>query len=107
MINCHRGFIHLVIYLDKIYAEDGAVDDFSQVRSFKNELKKVTFQIFWMPKNMKLVGNLVKFEPIIKILVKILEILVNSTSTLRLWSPSANINREVGSTKDVVLVTSI
>jgi hypothetical protein len=60
-----------------------------------------------MTKNVDFMGNFVKLEPIFRILVKILEIWVHNTSTIRILSPSAKIYEEVGSAKDVVMVIGI
>ena len=76
----------------KVYSEDGAGNEFIFLESFKNELLMVPFKILGVAENVELVGNFVKFEPILKIFVKILEIWADQASAIIFLSPSAEIN---------------
>jgi hypothetical protein len=59
--------------------------------------------IFGEAKYMELVGSLVKFEPILRGLVKIIKIRAYQTSALRLSSPISKTYAKVGSALDVVM----
>ena len=76
----------------EVNPEDGAGNEFTILKSFKNELKKVHFKILRVTKNLELLGNLVKTEPILWNLVKILEIWDDHTSATIFLSPSAEID---------------
>ena len=91
----------------EVNPEDGAGNEFTILKSFKNELKKVHFKILRVTKNLELLGNLVKTEPILWNLVKILEIWVHNTCTISLCSPSTKIDEEIGSSNDVLVAIGI
>ena len=78
----------------KVYSEDGAGNEFIILESFKNELLMVPFKILGIAENVELLGNFVKFEPILRIFVKILKIKIwaDQSSAIRVLSPSAEIN---------------